>query len=94
MKDYSAPSKAQAHMFEQAMKVPAGTSGAPPPEVHELWNTLQRGPGAAKERHALRNAIVPRDARCGYICKVDPNSMHRIRDVFEIKQKKGADERG
>ena len=32
---------------------------------------------------------MPRDARYGHICKVDPNGpvMHRIRGVFEIKEK-------
>ena len=51
---------------------------------------MQRGPGAAQERHALRNAIVPKDATYGHLCKVDPNGplMNRIRKVFEIRQKK------
>jgi hypothetical protein len=50
---------------------------------------MQKGPGAAQERHALRNAIVPRDATYGHICKVDPTGplMQRIRNVWETKQK-------
>ena len=77
-----------------ALKLPLGTRGALPKEVHELWDSLQSGPGAAKERHALRNAIVPKDAGYGHICQVDPNGplMNRIRNVFEIKQTKDADE--
>ena len=57
---------------------------------------MQRGPGAAKERHALRNALVPKDATYGHIIKVDPNGsvMNRIRQVFEVKQKNYSDERG
>jgi hypothetical protein len=51
---------------------------------------LQQGPGAAQERHALRNLCVPRDATYGSICKVDPTGplMQRIRTVWQTKQKK------
>ena len=89
-KDCSAPTKAQAWMFDKALKMGAGTRGALPSEIHDLWNTMQRGPGAAQERHALRNAIVPKDATYGHLCKVDANGplMNRIRNVFEIRQKK------
>ena len=89
-KDCSAPTKAQAWIFDRALKMDAGTKGALPSEIHDLWTTMQSGPGAAQERHALRNAIVPKDAKYGHVCKVDPNGplMNRIRDVFEIKQKK------
>ena len=43
----------------------------------------------AKERHALRNAIVPKYATNGTILKVDPNGtvMEKIRTACEIKQK-------
>ena len=59
-------------------------------EIHEVWNNIQRGPGSAKERHALRNACVPKDAGYGHVCTIDPNGLltKRIRDVFEVKQKK------
>jgi hypothetical protein len=89
-KDYEAPSKAQCKVFDDALKRPPGTRGALPDEIHELWNTIQNGPGSAKERHALRNAIVPKDASYGHVCTIDPNGpmMNRIKQVFEIKQKK------
>ena len=89
-KDCSVPTKAQAYIFERALKMDPGTRGALPNEIHELWNSMQKGPGAAQERHALRNAIVPRDATYGHICKVDPTGplMQRIRNVWETKQKK------
>ena len=47
-KDYAAPSKAQAKVFEDALKRPIGTRGSLPKEIHELWNTIQRGPGDKK----------------------------------------------
>jgi hypothetical protein len=89
-KDCSAPTKAQAYIFERALKLDPGTRGGLPSDIHDLWNTMQKGPGAAQERHALRNAIVPRDATYGHICKVDPTGppMNRIRNAFETKQKK------
>ena len=89
-KDCSVPTKAQAYIFERALKMDPGTRGALPNEIHELWNSMQKGPGAAQERHALRNAIVPRDATYGHICKVDPTGpmMQRIRNVWETKQTK------
>jgi hypothetical protein len=89
-KDCSVPTKAQAYIFERALKMDPGTRGALPSEIHELWNSMQKGPGAAQERHALRNAIVPRDATYGHICKVDPTGslMQRVRNVWETKQKK------
>ena len=89
-KDSSVPTKQQAYIFDRALKLSPGTRGALPNEVHELWNSMQKGPGAAQERHALRNAIVPRDATYGHICKVDPTGplMQRIRNVWETKQKK------
>jgi len=88
-KDCSVPTKAQAYIFERALKMDPGTRGALPSEIHDLWNTMQRGPGAAQERHALRNAIVPRDATYGHICKVDPTGSltQRVRNVWETKQK-------
>ena len=89
-KDYDAPSKAQAKVFEDALKRPPGTRGSLPVEIHEVWNNIQRGPGAAKERHALRNACVPRGAGYGHVCTINPNGLliKRIKDVFEVKQKK------
>ena len=89
-KDYNAPSKAQCKVFEDALKKAPGSRGSLPVEIHEVWNNMQRGPGSAKERHALRNAIVPRDACYGHVCTLDPNGpmMHRIKEVFEVKQKK------
>ena len=69
--DYSAPSKVRAHVFAEALKLPAGSRGALPQEVKDLWKTMQTGPGAAKERHALRNAIIPKDATYGHVCGVD-----------------------
>jgi hypothetical protein len=89
-KDYEVPSKAQAKVFDEALKRTPGTRGSLPAEIHEVWNNIQRGPGAAKERHALRNAIVPKDAGYGHICTIDPNGplMTRIKEVFEVKQKK------
>ena len=94
-KDCSVPTKAQAYIFERALKMDPGTRGALPNEIHELWNSMQKGPGAAQERHALRNAIVPRDATYGHICKVDPTGplMQRIRNVWETKQKKDTTQR-
>ena len=88
-KDYSVPTEGQSHVFDKALKLPPGSRGALPSEIHDLWNTLQRWPGAAQERHALRNAIVPNDAGYGHVCKIDPNGevMNRIRTVWEIKQK-------
>ena len=58
--------------------------------IHELWDTLQRGPGASKEGNALRNAIVPKDAGYGHLIKVDHNGslMNRINILFETKQEK------
>ena len=89
-KDYDPPSKAQAKVFDDALKRPQGTRGSLPTEIHEVWNNMQKGPGSAKERHALRNAIVPKDAGYAHICTIDPNGllMNRIKEVFEIKQKK------
>ena len=89
-KNYNTPSKAQADVFEKALQKVPGTRCSLPVEIHEVWNQIKRGPGAAKERHALRNAIVPLDAGYGHVCNVDPNGplMNRIREVFEIKQKK------
>ena len=90
-KDYSAPEKAHAKVFEDALKRPPGTRGSLPIEIHEVWNNMQKGPGSAKERHALRNAIVPRDAGYGYVIStIDENGplMNRIKSAFEIKQKK------
>ena len=89
-KDYNAPSKAQCKVFEDALKKAPGSRGSLPVEIHEVWNNITRGPGSAKERHALRNAIVPRDACYGHVCTLDPNGpmMHRIKTVFEVKQKK------
>ena len=89
-KDYEAPSKAQARVFEDALKRTPGTRGSLPVEIHEVWNNIQRGPGSAKERHALRNAIVPKDAGYGHICTTDLNGplMTRIKEVFETKQER------
>ena len=89
-KDYDAPSKAQAKVFDDALKRTPGTRGSLPVEIHEVWNNIQSGPGSAKERHALRNCIVPKDAGYGHVCTIDPNGplMNRIKSVFEIKQKK------
>ena len=88
-KDYSAPTKAQAFSVDQALEIEPGSRGALPKDIHDLWATLQKGPGAVKERHALRNAIVPKDAKYGHVCKVDQDGplMKRIRTAFEIKQK-------
>ena len=89
-KDYSCPTKAQCHVFDTAPKATPGSRGALPSEVHELLNSLARGPGAAQQRHALRNAVVPKNASYGHICKVDATGplMQRIKDVFEVKQRK------
>ena len=88
--DYDAPSKAKAKVFDDALKRPPGTRGSLPVEIHEVWNNIQKGPGAAKERQALRNAIVPKQAGYGHICTINPNGqlMKRIKEVFEYKQKK------
>ena len=88
--DYDAPSKAQAKVFEDAWKRPPGTRGSLPVEIHEVWNNIQRGPGAAKERHALRNACVPKSVGYGHVCTINPNGLliKRIKDVFGVKQKK------
>ena len=55
-----------------------------------MWAGIQKGPGSAKERHALRNAVVPKNAAYSHLCQVDPNGplMRRIKEVFEVKQKK------
>ena len=37
-KDYEAPTKAQAKVFEDALKRPVGTGGSLPVEIHEVWN--------------------------------------------------------
>ena len=89
-KDYSVPTKSQAYIFEQALKMEPGTRGSLPKEIHDLWATLQRGPGAVQERHALRNAIVPKDAKYGHVCRVDQNGplMTTIRSAIEIEPKK------
>ena len=89
-KDYEAPTRAQARVFDDALKRTPGTRGSLPVEIHEVWNNIQRGPGSAKERHALRNAIVPKDAGYGHICTIDPNGplMNRVKEAFEVKQKK------
>ena len=89
-KDYSVPSKQQSKVFADALARAPGTRGSVPVEIHELWNSMQRGPGSAAERHALRNAIVPKTAGYNHICTIDPNGsiMTRIKDVFEVKQKK------
>ena len=89
-KDYEAPSKAQATVFEDALKRTPGTRVSLPIETHEVWNNIQRGPGSAKERHALRNAIVPKNAGYGHICTIEPNEplTNKIKEVVEIKKKK------
>jgi hypothetical protein len=75
---------------DKALKMDPGTRGALPHEIRELWKSLQQGPGAAQERHTLRNLCVPRDATYGSICKVDPTGplMQKIRTVWQTKQKK------
>ena len=89
-KDYDAPSKEQAKVFHDALKRTPGTRGSLPVEIHEVWNNIQSGPGAAKERHALRNYVVPRSAGYGHVCTIDQNEplLNRIKSAFEIKQKK------
>ena len=89
-KDYDAPSKAQCRVFDDALKKTPGTRGSLPPEIHEMWNNIQRGPGAIQERHALRNAIVPKGAGYGHVCAIDPDGplMHKVKEVFEVKHHK------
>ena len=79
-KDFNAPSKAQARVFDDALKRTPGTRGSLPVEIHEVWNNIQRGPGSKEERHALRNMIVPRDAGYGHVCTIDPK-FHRRETV-------------
>ena len=55
-KDYSAPEKAQAKVFEDALKRPPGTRGSLPIEIHEVWNNMQKGPGCL-----LYTSPSPRD---------------------------------
>ena len=76
--------------FSNAMKLPPGAMGALPQEIHTVWNSFAHGPGTIPQRHALRNAIVPRSAGYGHICNIDPDGqpMKKVRDIFEIKQRK------
>ena len=89
-KDYSPPTKQQCHVFEAALKATPGSRGARPSDVHELWRTFAKGPGAAQQRHALRNAVVPKNASYGHVCKIDATGpvMQRIKTVFEVRQRK------
>ena len=89
-KNYSTPTREQCHIFDKALKTAPGVRGALPQEVVDLWYSIKNGPGAAKERHAIRNAIVPRDAAYGTIVTIDPNGrqMEKIRTAFQIRQKR------
>ena len=87
-KDVNPPTKAQCKVFEDALQRAPGTRGSLPAEIHEMWRNMARGPGSAQERHALRNAIVPKDASYGHVCTIDSNGplMNRVKAMFEIKQ--------
>ena len=74
-KDYSTSTKAQCSVFDRALKLPPGTRGSCPNEIQELWASIKSGPGTVAERHALRNARVPKDAGYGHACTVDPNGI-------------------
>ena len=74
-KDYSTCTKAQCHIFDRALKLHPGTRGSFPNEIQELWASIKHGPGTIAERHALRNALVPKDAGHGHVCTVDPNGI-------------------
>ena len=89
-KDYSTASKIQYHVFNKALQIAPGCRGSLPTAIHDLWKTMASGPGAAKERHALRNACVPKNADYRNVCNADVNGplMQRIRNVFEIKQRR------
>ena len=89
-KDFEPPSKAQAKVFDDALRRPPGTRGSLPPEIREMWNKFQRGPGAIQERHALRNLIVPKSAGYSHVCTIDPDGplMNKVKEVFEIKHHK------
>ena len=85
----SVPTKVQAHVFAAALAKPIGTPGSLPEEIHSLWKGIASGPGTIPLRHSVRNMIVPKDAKYGYMCRVDPNGplMQRVRNVFEVKQR-------
>jgi hypothetical protein len=89
-KNHSPVSRQQAYVFERALKLPPGTNGSLPQEIHDFWNSITRGPGSAQQRHALRNEIVPKNAHYGTVVNIDPNGkkMQKIRSAFEIKQKR------
>ena len=83
-------SREQAHAFEKALKLPSSVKGALPQEIHDAWKSLPRGPGASAQRNALRNAIMPRDARYGHLCNVDPEGalMKQVKKKH-LKSNKG-----
>ena len=89
-KNYKTPSKAQCKVFETALKRAPGTRGSLPQEVHDVWESIRSGPGTAAERHALRNAIVPKNAAYSHVIKLDPQGpqMIRLRSMFDIKQRR------
>ena len=86
-KDMSVPTKAQCLAFDNALNKPPGVVGSLPPEVHEAWQKLQRGPGTIPERHALINLLVRKNASYGHIVRVDEPQLESFREAFKDKQR-------
>ena len=84
VRDTRAPENAQRYVFDKALKQPPGSIGGLPQELFDYWQTIQ---GKVKEKHAFRNAIVPRDANYGNSVAVGVAQMEMVRTVFLEKKK-------